>query len=356
MSDTVETPTEPVVIPDFFKGSAEPIVVEAAIEVPATEEPIIEEPAVVVEEPKVVVEEPKIEETPLPRFANEDSERVYNLLASGEVDKALDIFSEQKKLKEADKLPPSDIIKLNLQYQNKDFTPSEIQDLFNESYELPEKPEEYATESEEEFEARLAKYNKEVEKIENRIKRDAKPATVELQKLYKEIVLPNIQKAEPVKNEPTQEELEVQKQWSENFLQSVEEGVKKFNGYEATYKNEEVEVPVAYKMTKEEKAEIQPLIALAGTDAGSFMEKIGWIDKNGNIDTFKLAQDLPLLLNKDKVLAKMVTDTGNELFKEARKSIKNIDYSGAKSGSGDLGESPEQLGKKMVTGFFSKFN
>lgn len=286
-------------------------------------------------------------------FANEESEKLFNLILGGKLDEAREILNEQKKLSEVDKLPPADIIKLNLQYQNKEFSQEDINDLFSEKYAMPEQPIQRDDELDEDFEARVNKHQKEVQKIEKRIARDAKPASAELLKLHKEIVLPDIPKPEQKMPEPTQEELDAQKANIERFLQNVEEGLKSFKGYEATFKDEEVELKVAYPLTDEERKEIQPLLALSNTDAGAFLRGLGWLDEKGNINTAKLTEDLPFILNKEKVLNKMVSETGNQRYAAAKKAIKNIDYSGVSTRSnGDVGATPEQLQTKMVKHFW----
>ena len=253
-----------------------------------------------------------------------------------------------------DKLPPADIIKLNLQYQNKDFSESEINDLFEETYSMPEKPVQGSLEDDEDFKVRDEKYKAQLDRLEKRIARDAKPATAELLKLSKEIQLPNIQKQEPINNEPTQEELDAQKVLAEKFLKNVDEGLQVFNGYQTTFKDEEVELTVGYKLTKEEKDEIKPLIALSNSNGVEFLTKIGCLNEKGEINTAKLTEDLPLILNKTKVINKLVTETGNQRLAAAKKAIKNVDFSGAnKAGNGDMGATPEQLQSNMSTHFFS---
>ena len=323
---TSDKPDEPEKIPD------------------ATPKPIQERP----ENPDPQTKDDK----PL-KFANEESERVYNAIIAGEKDKVLEILSEQKKLAEIDKLKPADIIKLNLQYQNKDFTPQEVNDLFEERYTFPEKPEQAYDETDDDFKKREEKYQERVSKIESRISRDAKPASAELRKLSQEIVLPEIAKPATGNIEPTQEELEAQKIQAERFLQSVDEGLNNLNGYNATYKDEEVTIPVAYKMTKEDKDALRPIIELSNTNAAEFLTKIGWLDKEGNINAAKLSEDLPFILDKDKIISKMITETGNKRRTEAIKGVKNIDYSGQKPAGGEIGESREQLQTRMAQHFFS---
>jgi len=319
----------------------------------------IEEPEPIEQKELKEVEEKVVEELkPIPepvvekiKFANEASENIYNLLVEGKDDEVLSILNEQKKLKEVDKLAPSEILKLNLQYQNKDFTTAEINDLFNETYELPELPVQELTETDEEFEDRQKKYDKDLKKIESRMSRDAKPAITELQQQLKNIVLPST-KIEPVAKTLSQEELTAQDLAQQNFLKQVSEGVQKFDGYSAVFKDEEVEIPVAYKLSKEEKAQIEPLLALSNSNAGAFLQGIGWLDENGAVNTAKITQDLPLILNKEKVFEKIISETGNKRHEASIKSIKNIDYSGNKNGGSVQTRSNEQLQNDFVSHFF----
>jgi hypothetical protein len=367
IQQTEEKTTEIVETPNYFAEGGwktEPSQAQVAEPLATSQEPIKEEVIPIVEKPaEVVAEHPKGEEKPIAvksaepeplKFANEESEKVFNLLKEGKIDDVYSIISEQKKLASVDKLPPADIIKLNLQYQNKDFSESEINDLFEETYTMPEKPVQSLTEDDDEFKVREEKYKAQVERLEKRIARDAKPATAELLKLSKEIVLPNIQKQEPINNEPTQEELDAQKVLAEKFLKTVDDGLQVFNGYQTTFKDEEVELTVGYKLTKEEKDEIKPLLELSNSNGVEFLTKIGWLNEKGEINTAKLTEDLPLILNKTKVINKLVTETGNQRLAAAKKAIKNVDFSGGnKAGNGDMGASPEQLQQQMATHFFS---
>lgn len=379
MAEITETTTEvaapPVIIPDFFDETKWKDTPTIHTPTAIATDPVIEEKDKQIEEIKPTSDKPNEPEKiptathepiqdrpentdpatkkdePL-KFANEESEKLYNAILAGKKDEVYDILNEQKKLSSVDKLPPADIIKLNLQYQNKDFNEQEIKDLFDETYNLPEKPIQELSEDDDEFKARTQKYEAQVERIEKRIARDAKPATTELLKLSKEIVLPDIQKPVSVNKEPTQEELAAQKEQEQRFLKSVDDGLNSLEGFKVTYKDEEVTIPVAYKLSKEEKAAMQPIIALSHSNAGEFLAKIGWIDADGNINAAKLAQDLPFILNKETVLQKMITETGNQRYAEAKRTIKNIDYSGGKQAGADMGKTPEQAQKEFATTFF----
>ena len=343
-------------LPTFsFEGKTEIPEVDIPVVEEVIEEKKVEEVPTVVEDEKELKVQDKLtvslaEEKKI--FANEDSENIYNLLVEGKDDEVLSILNEQKKLKEADKLSPAEIIKLNLQYQNKDFNAGEINDLFNEQYEMPEVPEQEISETDEEFEKRTASYEKDVKKIESRMARDSKPAITELQKQLKDIVLPST-KVEPTAKVPTQEELEAFDKASKKFLQDVNEGISKFDGYSTTFKDEEVEIGVSYKLSKEEKEQIQPLVELSNSNAGEFLQKIGWMDENGALVATKITEDLPLILNKEKVFQKIASETGNKRHEASIKSIKNIDYSGRGNNAAELGKSPEALQKEFANHFFA---
>jgi len=353
-----ETATEPVVA-NFFEGKAEPapiIITEAPVVEEKKEEvipPVVENATIETkEEPKII---PPVAEVIPPvekkTFPNEASENAYNLMVEGKMDELRDVLNEQAKLAGADKLSPADAIKLNLQYKHKDFTPSEINDLFNEQYELPDAPVQRVTETDEEFEERVADHNKEVKKIEGRISRDAKPAVAELLSKKTEIVIPKILNNEPEFKQPSQEELEAEKKKGELFTQSLNEGLTKFSGYHTTFKDEEVEIKVGYKATDEDKKAIQEIVELSNTDAAQFFNKLGWMDDKGQVIASKIIEDLPLILNKEKVFQEIASEMGNQRHAASVKAIKNIDYSGNKT-KGDLGETPIQKQEKFVKHFF----
>lgn len=330
-----------------------PTVTEEVSEVIVEEKSIVEVKAEVekpVVEEKIIIEEKKVEE--LLKFANEESEKIYNLLQTGDADKALEVYAEQKKLKEADKLTPAEAIKLNLQYQNKDFTQTEIQDLFEETYSLPEKPVQGEFEDDDDFKIKEDKYNAAVEKINRRIERDAKPATAELIKLSKEIVLPEIKRENPKPAEPTQEELEATQKAMEIFFEDLNEGAKSFTGYNTTFKDEEVEIKVSVPVTQQEKEALSPILKNVYTDMTAFFVQLGWADANGKV-TGKLVEDVHFITNKESVLSKLSSEVGNKRFAEAKKSIKNIDYGNKPQSNGDLGQTPQEKGKAMATHFFS---
>lgn len=315
---------------------AEPEKIPGATPDPIQDRPLNDDPATKKEEPL--------------KFLNTESEKIYNLIKEGKTDDVYAILAEQKKLESAE---GADAIKLQLQYQNKDFSPDDINDLFNERYTMPDQPIQTDLESDDEYNDRVEKYNKEVKKIEGRIARDAKPAKTELQKLKQEIVLPDIAREQPLQAEPTQEELDGLQKAKEMFFKTVDESAKTFNGYKTTFKDGEVQIEAAYNVTEEQKKTVNPLIESAYTDLPKFFNELGWISEDGKVNP-KMIEDLHLIQNKDTVFSKLVSEVGNKRHEAAIKSIKNIDYSGKAKSNGDLGVTPQEQQASMVNHFFSQ--
>lgn len=347
----IETPTD-VFSTESWKAEptvATPVVeaieekVEVVEEKPKDEKPTDEKPT---EEVKPTVAAPE----PI-KFENEESEKVFNHLKEGKIDDVLPILVERDKLLKADKLSPAEALKLSLQYQNKDFTPQEVQDLFDETYVYPEKPVREDLEDDDEFKAREEKYNKSVEKIENKIARDAKPAITELQKLAKEIKIPDTLKNISEEKPPTQEELDAAKQNRDRFFTDLSEASKDFKGYTTNFKDEEVEIKAVYTVSPEEEKALAPLLESAYSDLPALFEQLKWVDKEGKV-TGKLKEDLHLLQNKESVLNKLVSEAATQRYAEAKKLIKNIDYSGNGSSAGNAGKTPEQAKAEMSSTFF----
>lgn len=145
-------------------------------------------------------------------FANEQSKLAYEALLDGKMDIVYEILDTQKKLSAVNDMKPAEAIKLHIQQTNKNYKPVDVEDVFEEKYSYPEKPEQKLEETDTEFAQREDKWNAAKEKIDRRIERDAATAKAELQKLAAELKLPEIQKPAQVTAAPNEvDEKELQK-------------------------------------------------------------------------------------------------------------------------------------------------
>lgn len=289
------------------------------------------------------------------KFANKTSEKIFNLLtAQGEnkessEDALLEYLSIKKTLSSLDKLPASEKIKLQLKNENKDYTAEEINDLFSETYVYPEKPEAELSETEEEFEVRLKKYEDKVAKIDRRIEREAKKASVELLKQNENLVLPEIQKPEATIQQPSQEELDKVAKARENYLSSIGDGLENFKSIDATFKDKDVDIKVAYKVSAEERAELHQ--TMENFNLENFI-KDRWLTEDGKFNTLQQAKDILQLTKGDEITAKLINEAVSKKEAEVRKSIRNVDYSG-NNRSADLTPSAQEEMDKAARHFFA---
>lgn len=289
------------------------------------------------------------------KFANKTSENIFNLLTAegkteAEAEDALyDYLSKKKTIASLDKLPAADKIKLQLKSENKDYSAEEINDLFNENYVYPEKPEQHLEETDEDFKVREDKYNDKVAKLERRIEREGKKAASELLKQNENLVLPNIPKPEPKVKEPTQEDLEATAKARENYLTSIGDGLDNFKSIDATYKDKEVEIPVAYKISAEERSALRQ--QMENFNLEQFIQE-RWLTEDGKFNTAQQAKDLFMLLHGEKAIAKLVNEAGTKKEAEVRKSIRSVDYSGTNR-SGTLAPDVQEEIGKAVKHFFA---
>lgn len=305
-------------------------------------------------------EKPKLPEQPQFSFHNEESEKFFNYFKDGKEEELRNFLNEKHKLSSLDAEKNEDIIKLNLQYSNSSYTKEEINDLFEEKYLRPDKPDEVEQgidESDADFslrqqkyEKQLEKFNKANEKIDKQIARDARLAKDELAKRNNEIVLPDIQKEQPKTNEPTPEELEGMKKFAEAFQKSVNEDVPNFKGYEAEYESEGAKQSVKYEITPEETKAIQNRFQDPNLDLEQELFK-RWFDKDGRFKAREAAEDFYLLENHKKIFAKMASEGANSALKNHIKNQKNIDFEGGNVAVPNAKTAEEQQ-REMARHFF----
>lgn len=266
---------------------------------------------------------PKIEQA---KYSPEDREKLF--------EDAYPILEAKKRLERVEKLDatkPKDaaeIIKLDLQYKNKEFTQDDIEFLFEDRYSKPEKPEQKEDQTDEDYVKAVAKWEKQVSNVDRKMVIDAKLAKPELSKFKSELVLPDIPKDLPQPEQPSQESLEASKAIRDNFLRAVDTDFSKFDGFTTKVKDESVEFPVMFKVEDADKAEIKKLAQEMNVD-----EYFGnrWFDEKGNTKVEQMMSDLYLLEKRDKAFQGVANHAASERRKEIIKQNSNIKLNGVTS-------------------------
>lgn len=260
-------------------------------------------------------------------YANEESKKVHELLLAGKVKEVKAIYDLQEKLEGVDALKAEDAIKLHIEQTNKHYKKADVEDVFEEKYTYPEKPEQGefdATETDDAFAIREEKYKNAVEKINRRIERDAVTAKEELSKLKQEIKLPEL----PNTPNPELEEFTAYKQnqnAAEETHKFLVETVSKLSEKDVSYNlsfNDEakkVKVDVSYLADKEgvDKAKA------AATNYADFLQKT-YYNEDGSPLGDKLTKDIYLIQNWEKLMTEGIKQAVNETMLQIARNQKNI--------------------------------
>jgi hypothetical protein len=281
---------------------------------------------------------PKAEEI---TFADEQSKQIHELLREGKPEnkKAVREFlqtqeqlEELSSLTEVNKDNAADIIKLQIKLKNKQLTASEVEFEYKQNYVAPKEPVQKASEMDEDFQERMDEWKEKVDQIETKRVIAAKMAQPELIQLKAEIKLPEITKAQPQIEQPSQESLDALKKAREGYLNILDSEYKKFEGFNTIAKDADglVEIPVTFKVPEEDKIAIRE--KLKDFDIAGYIDS-RWFDEKGNPKVDTMMADMYLLENPSKVIQGVANDAAAKRLAHQIKVKSNIDVSGGASGT-----------------------
>lgn len=269
------------------------------------------------------------------KFANDESEKLFKALQEGKEDEIFEVLSKKQEFKRIEKLDvtnpkdASELIKANLKLKHPQLDPTEIEDIFQENYYKSPKPTQRDDQTDEEYQEALEDWKLRTEAIDRKMVRDAKIAKPEVLSLQSKIVIPDIPTNNSQAAGQTQEDLEAFTKAKESFVKSAETVLKDFNGFVATVKDKDVEIPVNYDLSKDEKDTLSGYVKnfAERLDANVlFAER--WLDKEGNIKTEQVIKDLSKVLFDDNKSQKFVNDAAAKRLELYLKDKKKVDVSG----------------------------
>lgn len=266
-------------------------------------------------------------------FANEQSANFFKLLKDGKEDELYQFLENKKKLdrlvsSDIDKNTAADIIKLNMQQKYKDLTPEEIEYKFKKQFSLPPKPVQKDIELDEEYQERLSEWESRVKDIETEMFIEAKLARPEIEKFKNELVLPDVefQGSQP---KASQEDLALREAILDEYYNSAQKALDEFNGLSVTVKDEEVEIPLSYNLSDDERGFIankMETFAQNNLDANAILAD-RWVTKDGKVDTAQMIKDLALIYSEGKVGQKFANDAAAKRLSEYIKRSSNVTVS-----------------------------
>lgn len=270
-------------------------------------------------------------------FANEQSAKFFKLLQEGKEDDLYSFLENKKKfdrlssITDLDTRSAAEIIKLNMQQKYKDLTPAEIEYKFNKQFAVPAKPNQGEMETDDEYQERLQSWEAKAKDIETEMFIEAKLAKPELEKFKNELVLPDVQfESESQNYQPTQEELEATEALMNQFKESAKAALSSFDGFNVSVKDEEVEIPLSYAVSDEEKSVVSSQLerfADANFDANVVLAE-RWLKDDGKggyqLNTNQIIRDLTLLQSDGKMNQKFVNDAASKRLTEYIKKTSNV--------------------------------
>lgn len=268
-------------------------------------------------------------------WPNEVSKDIYEKLINGDISELADMIYEQKVLSSLDNMDESDVIKLKMAYEYPDLTPEEIEDEFNSRFSVEEDFDESMM-TEEEISSKRRQIEKQKKSFARDIKKSAREAKDYLSSLKQEISFPDIlsQVATGQQYDPEQvvsqylaheeqEQAKAHNSARQEYLNSINDGLKSFDGFSVNYKDEDVSFDGKYSLTPEDKAALTN--SLMEFDLDDFYGNRYY--KDGRYDAKQLAEDVYFLQNRDKIVNAMVTQAVSKAKMDLLKSMKNVDYS-----------------------------
>lgn len=293
----------------------------------------------------------KLKESPAPtapeiKYENPESEKLHKAIAAGKTKEVLEILERQEQLAE---LTSSEINKdvaarvvkaaMKLKYGlDKD----QVEYRFAKQFGVPPKPQRESDELDDDYSARVQQWEQKVQDAEMELMIEAKIVRPDLEQHKVKLVLPDIQQAQPTAKEPSEEDKAAAKKQQEAFVASAEETLKSFTGFSTAVKDKDVDIPLTYGLSEDEKKEVSAMVkqfAENGYDANSIFAGL-WV-KDGKIDTTKMVSDLSRLLAGDKVSQALATEAANKRLEAYLKEKKNINV-GETSTRGQFNPAPKE--------------
>lgn len=280
------------------------------------------------------------------KFENELSEQLFYAIKENKLD---DVYSALDKQLKLDRLTSSEvtaetadsIIKLGMQFEYADLTPSEIDYKFKKTYSYPKEPVQMADELDNEFEERHNEWKERVEDINMSKIIDAKVAKPKLQQAKSSISLPDI-------NRPVQDD---------NYLayqSELDKIVKEDEETKAIYQKAtptQVETKVRF-IDEPNKIDFEFAYQPDGdsfknavevaSDSEKFFQR--YRRQDGSLDREKYLSDINFLVNKDAIIMEAMKQAKNATIKA---SLPDNSGTGLNRMQPEIASTPEGSGSEI---------
>lgn len=249
------------------------------------------------------------------KYANEQSEKIAKAINDGNDEEVWKHLDQKRKVTAGKNLDPSntnhavDIVKLSWQLQNQDLSTEDVDYMFRKRFTSPRKPVQAPEQSDADYALDMEDWQSKVKDVERELIIEAKMAKPKLAQYEPNLVLPNTSKKEntpatPVS--PTPEELAKRAEDRQMYISVTDAGIKNLKEFKTQVKDEEVELPISYIISDEERANTKAITEGLYSSFDYFIER--WKNPDGTLNEAQQAEDITLLENKQKILQKIANE------------------------------------------------
>jgi hypothetical protein len=291
-----------------------------------------------------LAEKPNTQEV---NFANETSKKVFEYLKEGKVDEFLNVYQQQQKLTNLDKLDTDNVLKLKMKYENPELSDDEIEEEFNYKYSLEQPDIDEDLDSPEEIAKEKKRFEREKINMERLKKKDLKEAKDFLKSKKEEIVLPNIETSPTQQPQSNDVDEAAIKEFRDKYLGTIATTIDEIVGFGSKYKDSELEFETTYVIDPQDKAGLKDKMQNF-TLQDYFVPR--YINEDGTFDTETIAHDLYVIENLDKIIDAHVSQAVNQTKSMLVKGLKNANFQ--ESVSRRLPDEQQMSQDDMVNFFF----
>lgn len=258
-----------------------------------------------------------IEQQAQPKFENELSEAVYQMLLEGKTEEIFEILGTKQFAADVQNMEDEDVLKAYIKVSNPDFDDQDIEDEFNESYAIDE------------YQFDESKLKREQKKLSQRIKNDVQDAKEFFESLAQDIKLPDFSRqVEQAPQEDTEMEAMIQEQRS-LYLQSLQGVESRIGTLPFQWKDEKANMSVSGKF------DIPAQELSKYRQAAENLEdyQVNRYYKDGQYMSDKMVKELYIADNFEKILNSAISQAVNQTRLEMLKQSKNIQSEQTTSGT-----------------------
>jgi hypothetical protein len=260
------------------------------------------------------------------KFLNDQSEKIFKALKEGKEDDIYNFLAQKKQVErllssEVDDKLADELLKVSYKAKNKELTEDEVEFLLNKRFALPKKPTQALDETDDEYEERVGNWQSDVNSINKEKIIEAKLAKKEIEHLKTTIELPNFGVAP--QTQPKQEDLDKLEKMAALYEKDVETKCKSFEGVKVTAKIGDIELPVSFTPTDEDKVSMQK--ELLEFDVNKYFDG-KWLNQDGTVNVDEMSSDYYFLKNKKDIIQKVANESAAKMFEYIKKTYGNVSF------------------------------